>query len=177
MVPLAFVTFVTAELFAAFYVVPIESALRAEHSRETSMFWRNAALAGAAAMIASLAVPAQADAAQPARCEEMNLRVYFDHDSARLNQAARDTLAAAQRNISDCTYAELHVSANPGPLQVQRGRAILAAMHGRNWDVARVERQQMAQVASYGGPDYMEVLMTPNHVPAAPALNEQGAGV
>jgi len=141
------------------------------------MFWRNAALAGAAAMIASLAVPAQADVAQPTRCEEMNVRVYFDHDSARLNQAARETLAAAQRNVSDCTYAELHVSANPGSLQVQRGRAVLAAMHGRSWNVARVERQQMAQAASYGGPDYVQVLMTPNRVPAAPALTDQNAGV
>lgn len=139
------------------------------------MFWRTTALAGAAAMIAAMAVPAQADTAQSTRCEEMNFRVYFDADSAQLNDAARDTLRAAQRHVQGCSYAELHVRADPGALSAQRGRTIVAAMNGRSWNVTRIERPAMTREAAFG-PDYVQVLMSPNHVPATPAL-DQGAGV
>lgn len=141
------------------------------------MDWRNAVFASAAALIASLSAPAQADAtARSSRCEEMNFRVYFDRDSARLSPAALETLHTAQRNVQGCSYAELHVLAESGRLQSQRGRAIVAAMHGRAWNVVRVERQQFAQTA-YGGPEFVEVLTTPNHVPARSPLNDQEAGV
>lgn len=136
------------------------------------MFWRTAALACAAA---TMAAPAQAGAAQSTRCEEMNFRVYFDADSAQLNGAALDTLRAAQRHVQGCSYAELHVRADPGTLSAQRGRAIVAAMNSRTWNVSRVEHRPLSRDAGFG-PDFVQVLMTPNHVPATPSL-DQGAGV
>jgi hypothetical protein len=136
------------------------------------MFLRSALLACAAVMLGVAA-------AEPApRCADTNFRLYFNESSATLDAEARRTLEIAERNVADCAYAELRVRVE-GPRAYERGRAVLAAADGRAWDVARVEQRARSQRAVLGaGPDYAEVVMTPNRLPAgAPVMPERDVGV
>ena len=86
----------------------------------------------ACAATALVSVAALAEARAPAsRCEQTNFHIYFQHGSAVLDDSARDLLAAAERDVSGCTYAELHVMLDPssGPA-FARGQAIRAAANG-----------------------------------------------
>ncbi len=112
-----------------------------------------------AALIASVA-PALAD--EPARCDATSFRVYFSAGSATLDDAARDMMAAAERQVADCDYAELRMTLDASsPLANQRVAAIRAAADDQDWDAVRVEARPMMQRASYGGPDYAMITMTP----------------
>lgn len=77
-----------------------------------TVLFASAALACVFGVPMALASKAAADAAP--RCEATNLRVYFSHGSATLDSFARQTLAAAQHNMSDCDYAEAHVAVDAG---------------------------------------------------------------
>jgi hypothetical protein len=136
------------------------------------MFLRSAAAFAFAAM-AMLAAPATAETTQPARCQEMNLRVYFDHGSATLSPEAMQMLEAAERNVSECGYAELRVAVDAtSGFAMARGEAIMTAMDGRSWNVARVEPMTMTHMAAYGaGPEFAEVVLSPRPLPmTTPAL-------
>jgi len=123
------------------------------------MFMRSAIVA-CAAFIAT-AAPALAD--EPARCDATNFRVYFADNSATLNDAAREMMAAAERQVADCDFAELRMILDASsPLANQRVAAIRAAADERAWDAVRVEARPMLQRASYGGPDYAMITMTPD---------------
>ena len=137
------------------------------------MFLRSILFAGAV-----IGVAASASAQTAPRCAEANFRVYFSQDSAALDADARRVLEIAERNVADCAYAELRVRVS-GPRAYQRGQAILAAADSRAWDVARVEqRARVRDVSFSGGPEYADVVMTPNRLPAgAPVLPERDAGV
>lgn len=139
------------------------------------MFLRSVLFVCAAAMIG---VAASATAQTAPRCADTNFRLYFTEDSTALGAEARRTLEIAERNVADCAYAELRVRVD-GPRAYQRGQAVLAAADGRVWDVARVEQRARSQRAVLGaGPDYAEVVMTPNRLPAgAPVLPERDVGV
>ena len=141
------------------------------------MFVRVAVLACASVMAMSAAALAQPAAQAP--CEDMNFRIYFDHGSAQLNPLATQTLAAAERNVAGCGYAEMRVRlAAPGTLEAARGHAILAATRGRAWNVARAEVVSPTQRASYGaGPEFAEVVMAGHALPARVAPVDTEAGV
>jgi hypothetical protein len=142
------------------------------------MSLRVVTLACAATALVSVAAFAQARTATP-RCEQTDFRIYFQHGSAVLDDSARDLLAAAERDASGCRYAELHVMLDPasGPA-FARGQAIRAAANGRAWNVVRLERRPALQRAAFNaGPDYAEVTVTPNVMPATNELITPNAGV
>lgn len=122
------------------------------------MFMRTAIVACAA--FVATAAPALAD--EPARCDATSFRVYFANDSATLDAAARETMAAAERQVADCDYAELRMTLDASsPLANQRVAAIRAAADEYAWDAVRVEARPMTQRASFG-PDFAMVTMTPD---------------
>jgi hypothetical protein len=122
------------------------------------MFVRSAFFA-CAALIAS-AAPAFAD--EPARCDATSFRIYFADDATALDDTTRDVLAAAERNVAGCNYAELRVTLDASsPHAAERAQAIRAAADARAWDAVRVEARPMLQRAAFGGPDYAEITMTP----------------
>jgi hypothetical protein len=133
--------------------------------------------AGAAVALA-FAAAAQASN-DGARCQEANFRVYFSEGAATLDDAARETLAAAQRNVADCTYAELHVAVDTAsPQAARRGQAVLAATDSDMWDVRAVEAMPMTRRVSMApSPDYAQVLMTPRVVPVGERVRDAEAGV
>src|SRR5262249_54085446 len=145
--------------------------------KERFMF-RAALLACAAVAMAVAAQPVAADTPASAQCEEMNLRVYFAHGSAALDPMAREMLNVAERHVGACPYAEMHVRVDVSePYAQARGQAIMAAAHGRAWNVARVEPQGGMRAASLSsGPDFAEVLMTPRVMPPAPQLTDRNVG-
>lgn len=137
------------------------------------MFMRAAVLACASVMVMSAAAVAQPHA--QAACEDMNVRIYFDHGSAQLNPLALQTLAAAERNVSGCQYRAMRVRLDTSSaLAAARGHAILAATRGDGWDVARAE----AISPSYGaGPEFAEVAMAGHVLPSNATPVETEAGV
>ncbi len=121
------------------------------------MFLRTAIVAAA---LAAVAAPVFAEPANTARCEATSFRVYFGHTSASLDQATRDVLDAAERNVAGCDYAELRISVDANSAYAQqRANAIRAAANDRSWDAVRIEPRGGAQRASFG-PEYAEVTMT-----------------
>ena len=130
--------------------------------------------------LAAGAAIAQARQAESAlRCEQTNLRIYFQHGSAALDGTATQLLAAAERNVGACAYTELHVMVDPASGRAaERGQAIRAAANGRAWNVVRIERRSALHRAAYrAGPDFAEVTMTPNHMPARNELIAPDVGV
>jgi|CXWL01.1.fsa_nt_gi hypothetical protein len=114
----------------------------------------------ACAALVATSAPALAD--EPARCDAMSFRVYFSDNSATLDDAAREMMAAAERQVAGCDYAELRMTLDASnPLANQRAAAIRAAADERAWDAVRVEARPMLQRASFGGPDYAMVTMIP----------------
>ena len=131
------------------------------------MFLRTALVA--AALVAT-AAPVFAEPAQSARCEATSFRVYFGHDSAALDQATREMLDVAERNMAGCAYAELRMSVDASSAYAQqRANAIRTAANDRDWDAVRVEPRGGTQRASFGGPEYAEVTMTFERSTATPA--------
>lgn len=125
------------------------------------MFVRSAMFA-CAAMIASVATAAANDTPDMAQCQEMNFRIYFAQGSATLDETARETLAVAERQVADCSYAEIRVSLDASnPHAAQRAHAIAAAANDRTWDAVHVMARPMMQRANFAGPDYAEVTMSP----------------
>ena len=131
-----------------------------------------------AAMFAAAAAPAFADEA-PARCEAMNVRVYFAQGSATLNDAAREMLDAAERQVADCAYAELHVAADTSTRTGRaRAEAIQTALDGRAWNATYVASRGMMQRASYAsGPDFVEVTLSPEPLTLQAPAPRTEAGV
>ena len=88
-------------------------------------------------------------------------------------------IAAAERNVAECEYAELHVAVDASnPRAAARGRAILAATRARAWNVRAVEAMPMARDVSFGGsPEFAEVLMTPRVVPVGAPVRDAETGV
>lgn len=135
-------------------------------------------LSAAAVMIVSAGAMAQPrDGAS--RCEQTSFRIYFQHDSAALDDAARQVLSVAQRDVGACRYAELHVMVDPASGRAaERARVIRAAANGRAWNVVRLERRQaLHQAAFSAGPDFAEVMMTPNVMPVTNDLIAPDVGV
>ena len=133
-------------------------------------------------MIALAAGAAIAQARQPAsalRCEPTNFRIYFQHGSAALDDTARQLLGAAERHVGACHYSELHVMLDPANGRAAEcGQAIRAAANGRAWNVVRIERRPALDRAAYrAGPDFAEVTMTPNRLPATNELITPSVGV
>ena len=130
------------------------------------MIMRIVVLACALSASAVAANAAMADV-RPARCEAANLRVYFSHSSSTLNSLARETLATAEANMADCDYAEVHVRVDAAGVDSQaRGQAVLAALNGRSWNVARIEPRNLnTRAAMRSSPEHVEVAMTPEHMP------------
>ncbi len=121
-------------------------------------------LIACAAVLASAAVsPAMAEDA-PARCEAQAVRVYFAPGSTTLDSAATDMLRVAQSHMADCTHAELSVRTDASAVSQERGRAVLAAMQGRAWDVAQTAPTMTQRVSV--GPAFVDVVMTPDRLPA-----------
>lgn len=133
------------------------------------MTMRSVLMACAALSVGALAANAAMADVRPARCEASNLRVYFSHGSSTLDPLARETLAAAQTNMADCDYAEVHVRVDAAGAQSQaRGQAVLAALNGRSWNVARIEPRTLNTRASMSSsPEHVEVAMTPEHLPVS----------
>lgn len=130
------------------------------------MFLRTALVAAA---LAAAAAPVFAEPAQSARCEATSFRVYFSHNSAALDDATREMLDVAERNVAGCDYAELRISVDANSADAQRrANAIRAAANDRDWDSVRVEPRGGMQRASYG-PEYAEVTMTFERSTEAPA--------
>ncbi len=132
------------------------------------MLVRSAMFACAAAMMA-FAAPASAE---EGRCETTSMRVYFAPGSATLDETAMEVLAAAERRVAGCDYAELRMTMEAGqPRARQRSEAIMAAADGRAWDEVRIEWSMLQRAAMRGGPDYVEVTFSaePMDAPAAPA--------
>src|SRR5262245_35134651 len=136
------------------------------------------ALSCAAALIVSGAALAQTRYSA-ARCEQTSFRIYFQHGSAVLDASARQVLAAAERNVGGCGYAELHVMLDPASAPAAaRGQAIRTAANARAWNVVRIERRPaLHDVAFSGGPDFADVTMTPNVLPATNELIAPNVGV
>jgi hypothetical protein len=133
------------------------------------MLLRSTLLACAAVAIVSTAALAQTSA--PARCDETNFRIYFAPGSAALDRTAIEMIGAAQRNVSTCPYAELHIAVDAtNALGARRGGAIMEALDGRAWNVAQVEPRGMRRVSMSASPAYAEVLMTPRVMPETEAL-------
>ncbi|GAM98155.1 hypothetical protein U91I_01786 [alpha proteobacterium U9-1i] len=124
------------------------------------MFVRSALIACAA--LVATAAPAFAD--EPARCDATSFRIYFGANADTLDASAREILAAAERNVASCGYAELRVTLDASsPYAAERAQAIRAAADARTWDAVRVEARPMLQRAAHrAGPDYAEVTMTPD---------------
>jgi hypothetical protein len=141
------------------------------------MFMRAAVLACASVMVMSAAAMAQSHA--QGACEDMNVRIYFDHGSAQLNPLALQTLAAAERNVSGCQYRAMRVRLDTSSaLAAARGHAILAATRGDAWNAARAEAMSPTRRASYGaGPEFAEVAMAGHVLPANSTPLETEAGV
>ena len=128
---------------------------------------RSAAFAFAA-VIAALAAPAQAPAAQAEMCDAMTMRVYFEHGSATLTPAATQALDVAARTMSGCTHKEMRVTIGAGRLASVRGAAIITAMTGRGFDVAELETRSMTQMAPMSSaPEFVEVQMASELAPTA----------
>jgi len=142
------------------------------------MFMRATLIAcvGVAAM--SAVALAQPSAGTRERCEDMSLRIYFDHGSAQLNPLATQTLAAAERNVSGCHYKEMRVRLDTSStLAGARGHAILSATHAAAWNMARAEVMSPTQRASFSaGPEFAAVVMAGHPLPvnAAPVNTEAG---
>lgn len=135
-----------------------------------------------AAMFALAAPATIAQARQSAsalRCDATTVRIYFQHDSASIDDTARQLLSAAERHVGACHYSELHVMLDPANGRAaERGQAIRAAANGRAWNVVRIERRPALDRAAYrAGPDFAEVTMTPNRLPATNALIAPNVGV
>jgi hypothetical protein len=135
-------------------------------------------LSCAAAMIVAAVASAEAREGA-ARCEQTSFRIYFQHDSAALDDAAWQVLSVAERDVGGCGYAELHVMVDPASARAaERGQAIRAAANGRAWNVVRLERLPALRRAVFGaGPDYAEVTMTPNVLPVTNELIGPDVGV
>lgn len=137
-----------------------------------TVLFASAALACVFGVPMALASKAAADAAP--RCEATNLRVYFSRGSTVLDSFARQTLAAAQHNMSDCDYAEAHVAVDAGSETGRaRGQAVLAALRDRHWDEAVVVPRGPVQAIASSSPEYVEVALTnydmpTNAMPRAP---------
>src|SRR5262245_18424836 len=113
--------------------------------------FRVAAFACAATLMAATA-PASADDASV--CEATNVRVYFEHGSDALSPAAMDTLNAASRMMRGCAHKEIRVAVDASSVRsAARGRAVMAAMRDRGWNVARVEAQMAMSVAYASSPE------------------------
>lgn len=139
------------------------------------MFLRSALFACAAAMV--VASPAVAETASPG-CAETSFRVYFQPGSASLDEDVARMLDVAARNVAQCDYAELRVSVDvSSPYAAARGRAIEAAANERDWDAVRITPRAMTHRASFGGPEYAEVTMTPNAGADAPLPDRADTGV
>lgn len=140
------------------------------------MLLRSTLLACAAAAMA--APGAFADPPAPP-CAETSFRIYFAPNSATLDATALEMIDVAERNVAACSYAEAHVGVDASnALAAERGEAILAALDGRAWNVARVEQRGVRRVSLSPGPDYAEIVLTPRILPqAAPLVAERGAGV
>jgi hypothetical protein len=84
-----------------------------------------------------------------------------------------------QRDVGACRYAELHVMVDPASGRAaQRAHAIRAAANARAWNVVRLERLPALHRAAFSaGPDYAEVMMTPNVMPATNELIAPDVGV
>lgn len=122
---------------------------------------RTALAACAAAMF--VAAPSFAEAPAASACAETNFRIYFSHGSAALDPESAQMLDIASRSVAECPYAELRVAVDAAsPQSLARANAIRAAAHERNWDAVRVVRLRTPQYASQGGPEYAEVVMSPN---------------
>jgi hypothetical protein len=135
------------------------------------MIIRTAIAACAAAMI--VAAPSFADApAQAApNCAETSFRVYFAPGSARLDSTTNEILDVAARGIAECPYAELRIAVDASsPLAARRGQAIAAAVSERDWNQVRIEPRGAQRVSHDSGPEYAEVVMSPNAsaTPATP---------
>ncbi|MES1199316.1 MAG: hypothetical protein ABUS48_04975 [Pseudomonadota bacterium] len=142
------------------------------------MFLRSAALACTAIALFALA-PANANTShRDATCETTTFRVYFDHNSAALSPTAIETINLAARQVEGCAYRELHVSVDASsPYAGQRGQAILVAARAGDWNVANVEPRAMMRVAHVTGPEFAEVTMTPDMMPAVAPPPATNAGV
>ena len=126
-----------------------------------------------------LAMASPAAGQSTAVCEDADFRIYFSHDSDALDAVGQRMLDVALRSVAGCAYAELHVRVD-GAHARQRGQAIVAASASRAFDVARVEQRVRGHdpVSVGDSPDYAEVLMTPNHLPAgAPPVADADIGV
>lgn len=125
-----------------------------------TVLFASAALACIFGVPMALASKAAADSVP--RCEATNLRVYFSHGSTTLDQFARQTLTAAQRNMTDCDYATVQVSVDSASsLSEARGRAVLAALNGRDWEETRVSPRSFTQPVSLNSsPEYVQVAMS-----------------
>src|SRR5690348_16183826 len=129
------------------------------------MLMRTTLVVCAATLVAALSAPASAD---PARCEETNFRVYFEHGSASLDQTALEAMNLAERNVAGCSYAALHVSLDrSNPYAEARAASIRAAARGRTWNAVRID-QYGVQQASFdaGSPEFAQVTMTTHPLPA-----------
>jgi hypothetical protein len=138
---------------------------------------RTVLFAGAAVALGFVAVAQASETTS--RCQDASFRIYFSEDSAELDQAAREMIAAAERNVAECDRAELHVAVDAAnPHAAERGRAILSASRSRAWNVRAVEAMPMTRRASFSGsPDYAEVLMTPRVVPVGVPVRDAETGV
>jgi hypothetical protein len=122
-----------------------------------------------ATLLAGAAMSATAQPADPipAPCgDEMNLRVYFAPGSSTLDPVATEMIDAAERQMAQCDYIELHVMVTPTALSRSRGQAILAAADRQVWDVARVDPMPLNHRVAAHAPDYIEVAMTTYVMPA-----------
>jgi len=147
------------------------------------MSLRSILISCTAATIALAASAAMAQARQTEsalRCEQTSFRIYFQHGSAALDNTATQLLSAAERNVGACAYTELHVMVDPASGRAaERGQAIRAAANGRTWNVVRIERRDALRRAAYSaGPDFAEIIMTPNHMPVRnPLITAPSVGV
>lgn len=127
--------------------------------------FRSMMFAGAAMMMTMAAAPASAGMPmqmETARCEAMSFRIYFDRSSATMDQAAMDMMAAAERQMAGCDYAELRMMMDPSmPMARERAEAIMMAASDREWDAVRMEWSMMQRASMRIGPDYVEVTMSP----------------
>jgi hypothetical protein len=115
-------------------------------------------LLAAAALAGIAAAPALAQTSAE-RCGAADFRIYFAHGSATLDRDARAMLAAAERQVADCDYAELRVAVSGSRAQ-ERAAAIRAAADSRSWDAVRVMRSELNHEASYG-PEFAQVTLSP----------------
>ncbi len=128
-----------------------------------------------AVMASAVAAPVFAEPSAAERCEAMSFRVYFQHGSAALDDTALQMLDAAERSVVDCAYSELNVAVDASSPQARaRANAIRAASDGRAWNAVRVSAMPSTRDVSYG-PEYAEVLMTPDVMPEGAPLRDMPA--